>query len=201
MPNKVCKIVDIKSEARFLLVVEKEATYQRLTEGEFAEEWKCIIVTAKGMPDTNTRHLVRLIWSFLHIPVLALVDGDPYGLDIYCQYKYGSVRMAYDSLNLTVPNMKLIGLRPSDFTLCPFNEHSFQSLSQQDRNKIRELLQRPYTDSDDDLRIELNLFQKYRKKVELQAFNVIAIDYLCKEFLPKRIVAGRFLHRGLLGRG
>lgn len=199
IPNKVCKIVDIKSDAKFLLVVEKEATFQTLTEtGNFAQNWNCIIITGKGYPDVNTRHLVRLIWSFLQIPVLALVDGDPFGFDIYCQYKYGSISLAYDSLNLTIPQMRLIGIRPSDFEIVPFNEYSFRILTRNDQNKIREIQQRPYADYDPDLRIELHNFQKYRRKVELQALNVIAMDYLYNEFLPKRIVTGRFLHHDLL---
>ena len=201
VPNKVCKIVEIKSDAKFLLVVEKEATYQTLTEtANFAKDWNCLILTGRGYPDVNTRHLVRLIWSFLRIPVLALVDADPYGFDIYCQYKYGSISMAYDSSNLAVPQMKLIGLRPSDFTVCRFNQSSFCRLTINDQNKIREIQQRPYTEFDEDLSIELLTFEKYQRKLELQALNVISMDFLYKDFLPKRIVTGRFLHYGLVSR-
>lgn len=50
----------------------------------------------------------------LKIPVLALVDSDPYGLKILSVYMKGSMNMSYDSSNLTTPDIKWLGVRPSD---------------------------------------------------------------------------------------
>jgi meiotic recombination protein SPO11 len=50
----------------------------------------------------------------LHIPVLGLVDSDPYGLKILSVYMSGSKNMSYDSASLTTPDIKWLGLRPSD---------------------------------------------------------------------------------------
>lgn len=33
----------------------------------------------KGIPDLNTRLLVKKLWDTFHIPVFTLVDADPYG--------------------------------------------------------------------------------------------------------------------------
>ena len=46
--------------------------------------------------------------------MLALMDSDPYGLKILSVYTSGSHNMAYDSLNLTTPNIHWLGVRPSD---------------------------------------------------------------------------------------
>lgn len=54
------------------------------------------------------------ITSELQIPVLALVDADPYGLKILSVYMSGSKNMSYDSASLTTPDIKWLGLRPSD---------------------------------------------------------------------------------------
>jgi meiotic recombination protein SPO11 len=54
------------------------------------------------------------ITSELHIPVLGLVDSDPYGLKILSVYMSGSKNMSYDSASLTTPDIKWLGLRPSD---------------------------------------------------------------------------------------
>ncbi|XDV45566.1 hypothetical protein PO909_013646 [Leuciscus waleckii] len=35
--------------------------------------------TGKGMPDVNSRLMVRKLWDALHVPVFALVDADPHG--------------------------------------------------------------------------------------------------------------------------
>lgn len=33
----------------------------------------------KGVPDVNSRLMVRKLWDTLHIPIFALVDADPHG--------------------------------------------------------------------------------------------------------------------------
>ena len=45
------KITDIKSDAAFVLLVEKEAAYMRMAEDRFYHKYPCIIITAKGQPD------------------------------------------------------------------------------------------------------------------------------------------------------
>jgi meiotic recombination protein SPO11 len=35
--------------------------------------------------------LVRQLWKFLGVPVLALVDADPHGIEIMCVYRFGSL--------------------------------------------------------------------------------------------------------------
>jgi DNA topoisomerase VI subunit A len=42
---------------RYLLIVEKDAIFQRLAEGGLHNQLPCILVTAKGMPDLATRAL------------------------------------------------------------------------------------------------------------------------------------------------
>lgn len=38
----------------------------------------------KGVPDVNSRLMVRKLWDTLHIPIFALVDADPYGTLLCC---------------------------------------------------------------------------------------------------------------------
>ena len=58
----------------------------RLAEDRFYNNYPCIIVTAKGQPDVATRLFLRKLKATLKIPVLALVDSDPYGLKILSVY-------------------------------------------------------------------------------------------------------------------
>lgn len=51
-------------------------------EDRFYNEYPCIILTAKGQPDVATRLFLRKLRMTLKLPVLALVDSDPYGLKI-----------------------------------------------------------------------------------------------------------------------
>lgn len=45
------------------------------------------------------------------IPILALVDADPYGLDILSVYKYGSRATAHEGDTLTAPRIELLGIK------------------------------------------------------------------------------------------
>ena len=75
-------MTNIASDAKFILLVEKDAAFMRLAEDRFYNTYPCIILTAKGQPDVATRLFLRKLRNALRIPVLALVDSDPYGLKI-----------------------------------------------------------------------------------------------------------------------
>ena len=49
---------------------------------QMCRTYPCIILTAKGQPDVATRLFLRKLKLHLNLPVLALVDSDPYGLRI-----------------------------------------------------------------------------------------------------------------------
>ena len=94
--------------------MEKDAAFQRLAEDRFYNRYPCIIITGKGQPDVATRQFLRKMQQELKLQVLGLVDADPYGLNILSVYMKGSKNMSFDSSNLTTPNIKWLGVRPSD---------------------------------------------------------------------------------------
>lgn len=114
MINNPANIVEIKSDAKFCLVLEKEAVYYELLNSGVHKKFNCIVITGKGVPDISTRYFVNLIWQFLRIPIFCLVDGDPHGIEIMCVYRFGSLSTAYDNQNLACPPMRWLGMFPSD---------------------------------------------------------------------------------------
>jgi len=86
IPPYIEQITDIRSDAEFIILVEKEAAYMRIAEDRFYNKYKCIVITGKGQPDVATRLFLHKIRAQLKIPVLALVDSDPYGLKILSVY-------------------------------------------------------------------------------------------------------------------
>lgn len=54
----------------------------------------------------------RLVWC--SIPFLALVDADPYGIDIMSVFKYGSASMAHEHATSTTPTLRWVGLKSSE---------------------------------------------------------------------------------------
>jgi len=61
IPPYIDKITDIKSDAKFVLLVEKDAAFMRLAEDRFYNTYPCIIITAKGQPDVATRLFLRKV--------------------------------------------------------------------------------------------------------------------------------------------
>ena len=62
--------IRIESDARCILVIEKEGIYTRLSEDKFfLRYFPCILVTGKGFPDIATRRWVRRMQRTLKIPV------------------------------------------------------------------------------------------------------------------------------------
>lgn len=61
---------------------------------------------SKGFPDVNTRLFLRKLTDHLNLPVYALVDADPYGIEIMCVYRYGS--LVRKSTNKLVPTAHLV---------------------------------------------------------------------------------------------
>lgn len=90
IPPNMDKVTNIVSDAKFILLVEKDAAFMRLAEDRFYKTYPCIILTAKGQPDVATRLFLRKLRHTLKIPVLALVDSDPYGLKILSVYMKGA---------------------------------------------------------------------------------------------------------------
>jgi meiotic recombination protein SPO11 len=92
---------------RFIIVVEKDATFQRLLDENFSSVLgPCVIITGKGVPDLNTRQLVHRLWCELAVPVFALVDADPWGVEIMLTYRFGSMAMAWCCEPVAVPAMR-----------------------------------------------------------------------------------------------
>ncbi|KAF5901521.1 meiotic recombination protein SPO11, partial [Clarias magur] len=143
--SSVNGITNIVSSAKFVLVIEKDATFQRLADDDFCTQFNpCIILTGKGVPDVNSRLMVKKLWETLHIPVFALVDADPHGIEIMCIYKYGSVSMAFEAPTLTVSSMLWLGLLPSDIERHGVPKDALIPLTEADERKLKHLKQRPY---------------------------------------------------------
>jgi hypothetical protein len=85
---------DITSNAKVVIVVEKDATFQRLMQEDFLGfvDFDVLLITGKGVPDLSTRKLLyRLANQDLENALfLCLVDGDPYGVAIMLIYKVTS---------------------------------------------------------------------------------------------------------------
>jgi len=91
IPPSVDSLQGLTSEARFILVIEKESSIMRLSDDGFCQKFgPCIVLTAKGSPDIGTRlFAIRLLEEF-NLPIFYLGDWDPFGVEILLTYCCGS---------------------------------------------------------------------------------------------------------------
>ncbi|CAJ1940284.1 unnamed protein product [Cylindrotheca closterium] len=193
IPPYIDKIENIRSDAEFVLLVEKEAAYMRMAEDRFYHKYPCIVITAKGQPDVATRMFLARIYNELQIPVLALVDSDPYGLKILSVYMSGSKNMSYDSASLTTPDIKWLGLRPSDLNKYDLPEQCRLDMTENDIKTGQELMKEEFIQKNPEWMKELEIMVKTKKKAEIQALSSFGFQYVTEEYLPRKLREGDWI--------
>ncbi|ROT39024.1 DNA topoisomerase IV, alpha subunit [Sodiomyces alkalinus F11] len=105
--------------ARWLLVIEKEAVYRRLSAVQYWRNSAAgpgILVTGKGFPDLVTRGFLHLVQSVRpQLPIYCLTDFDPDGVGIMRCYKHGSRSLDHET-HVVVPRLRWLGFKSSDLS-------------------------------------------------------------------------------------
>ena len=154
-----------------VVIIEKETIFFQLVDSKFHETFPVLLVTAKGYPDLNTRKFLCSI-AKIGVVQVALVDLDPFGIDIYLCYKYGSIRSA-NELDCTLPELQHVGICFDDVVgqgvmslLIP--------LTVTDISKIFALQKKNCMQHEKYMKKELDLMLLYSKKAEIEIIGDIA---------------------------
>jgi len=193
IPSNMTKVTSMRSDALFVLLVEKDAAFMRLAEDRFYNRFPCIIITAKGQPDVASRLFLNKLKRELKIPILAVVDSDPYGLKILSVYMQGSKNMAYDSGSLSTPDIKWLGVRPSDLEKFKIPEQCRLDMTEKDLEVGRQLLQEEFITQNPEWVRELNLMIQTKQKAEIQALSSYGFQYLSEVYLPLKLQEGDWI--------
>ncbi|XP_057337715.1 meiotic recombination protein SPO11 [Microplitis mediator] len=183
MSSNMGQLTAIETTAKSIIVVEKEAIFNKLMSEKCPEKLDSILITGKGYPDTATRIFVKILVDKLELPVFVLVDCNPHGFEIMCTYKYGSLNLWWERKELKCLNIKWIGIYPTEIPTFFLKK---LPLTDSDLKKLDALEKRTYlTDNE---RNELTLMKQ--GKVEMEAIatnNVISMDYLTSVYIPMKI--------------
>ncbi|KAK4142312.1 Spo11/DNA topoisomerase VI subunit A [Dichotomopilus funicola] len=102
---------------RWVLVVEKEATFRTLAASRYcvaSQAGHGVLITAKGFPDLATRRFLSFLQRARpNLALHALVDFDPHGVAIMRTYKYGSKRLGHEE-NATSSRLRWLGILSDD---------------------------------------------------------------------------------------
>ncbi|KAF7151930.1 hypothetical protein RHSIM_Rhsim02G0235800 [Rhododendron simsii] len=185
--NLLEKLV-MKTDARYIIVVEKHAIFQRLAEDCIYNQIPSILVTAKGYPDIATRFLLhRISRTFPDLPIFGLVDWNPAGLAILCTFKFGSIGMGLEAYRYAC-NVKWLGVRKDDLELLP--EQSFIPLKPRDLQIAKSLASSEILP--DNYKEELAVMVESGKRAEIEALYFHGYDFLGR-YIAKKIVQANYI--------
>jgi len=168
---------DVDAALYWVLIVEKEAVFQTLCRHKFTRHPSLpghgLIITGKGYPDVATRQLVRTLSDNLPdcIPILALVDGDAYGIDILSVYKFGSISMGHEKEKLASRRIKWLGIRTSELASLGLTKDSLIPITKHDEKKALAMLHRSGVPKK--WRRELQYMLHNRRKAEIEVLSSV----------------------------
>jgi len=176
----------VRSDARCVLVVEKEGVYTRLSEDRFFQQYSCILVCGKGNPDIATRQWVHYLSRELNLPVYGICDCNPYGLSVLHTYHYeenASKKKKPNRRDEKAVHLKWLGLRPSQLNELALPPNVFQQQTDLDEKRLKSFLNENHSfhqQGHSAMRIqELEEMESSGRKVELEALNWLGMDYMC----------------------
>jgi len=178
--------------ADFVLVIEKDAVWQRLNEDKFWKKQNCIILTGKGQPARGARRLINRLHKELKLPIYVLTDADPWGYYIYSVIKQGSINLSFLSDRLGTPAAKFIGLTTMDVSKYNIAKNVTIKLNKGDIKRTTEMLNYTWF-KPKEWQEELHNMLKVGYKLELEALSSKGIKFISQEYLPKKIERKDFL--------
>ncbi|MHA2238978.1 MAG: hypothetical protein ACXAB2_11490 [Candidatus Hodarchaeales archaeon] len=181
------QVENFDSDAEFVLVIEKDAVFQDLAEDKFFNYIPCILVTASGQPDMATRMFIKRLYQNLRIPVLGFLDADPYGLDILRVYSIGSKALSFESIELAVPDIRWLGLLPSDIEEYKIPKSVLIKMTENDIKRADDLLKEDFVKSRPEWEKQIMIMKNTREKAEIQALAAKNWRYMTGTYLPTKI--------------
>jgi DNA topoisomerase-6 subunit A len=175
-----------KSEAEYILLVEKEAVWHRLNEDKFWKKHKCMLITGNGQATRGVRRLMQRMANELKIPLYVLVDNDPWGLYIYSVVKQGSISLAYESMRMAVPKARFLGLRSRDFKKFKLSDDVRIDLDPKDINRAKEMLAYPWFEAKH-WQEEISDLLHAGFKMEIEALSNKDISFVTDVYIPEKI--------------
>lgn len=175
-----------KNEAKYVLLIEKDAVWTRFNEDKFWKREKCIIVQGGGQPPRGVRRLVQRLHTELELPVYVLVDNDPWGFYIYSVVKQGSINLAYESMRMAVPEARFVGLSSFDKGLYQLPQNVAIKMDDGDVARAKQMLAYPWFQAKQ-WQQEIQEMIRSGVKYELEALSRRGISFVTEEYLPRKL--------------
>ena len=179
--------LDIKKcDADFVLLIEKGTQFNRLSEDKFWKKHNCILLTGNGQPPRGVRRLARRLYDEWDLPVLVLVDNDPWGYYIYSVVKQGSINLAFESQRMAIPDCKFVGLSSRDPESYGLPRNVGIKLNEKDVSRAKEIMAYPWFQKKE-WQEEIAFMIKSGLKYELDSLANKDFRFLTTDYLPRKL--------------
>jgi DNA topoisomerase-6 subunit A len=182
-----------KCEARFVLHVEKGTVWNRFNEDRFWEKNNCILTHGAGQPPRGCRRLLQRLNHELKLPIICVLDNDPWGHYIYSVIKQGSISLAFESTRLAIPEAKFLGIRAKDFDECELDDAVKIDLTENDIKRAREIAAYPWFEGHKPWQREIDHLLRNGFKMEVESLITKDISYVTETYVPERLKARDWL--------
>ncbi|MGH7143651.1 MAG: DNA topoisomerase IV subunit A [Planctomycetota bacterium] len=176
-----------KCEAKYILLIEKDAMWRRFNEDKYWKEHNCIIIHGGGQPPRGVRRLLYRMHNELKLPVYVFADNDPWGYYIYSVVKQGSINLAYESQRMAIPDARFLGLSSFDFERFDLGRSACIKLNDEDRKRAKEIAGYPWFSEKKPWQKEIAKMLSNQFKMELEALSGKSLSFVTEEYLPKKI--------------
>jgi DNA topoisomerase-6 subunit A len=182
-----------KCEAKFVLHVEKGTVWNRFNEDRFWEKHNCILTHGGGQPPRGCRRLLQRLNQELKLPVICVLDCDPWGHYIYSVIKQGSISLAFESTRLAIPEAKFLGIRAKDFVQCELDDAVKIDLTENDVKRAKEIAAYPWFEGHKGWQKEIDHLLRNGFKMEVESLITKDISYVSETYVPERLAARDWL--------
>jgi DNA topoisomerase-6 subunit A len=176
-----------KCDADFVLHVEKGTVWNRFNEDRFWEKNNCILTHGAGQPPRGVRRLLQRFNQELKLPIICVLDCDPWGHYIYSVIKQGSISLAFESSRLAIPEARFLGIRAKDYTECELPEAVKIDLTDNDRKRASEIAAYPWFKDNKPWQKEIAKMMSNGFKMEVESLITKDISYVTEEYVPERL--------------
>jgi DNA topoisomerase VI subunit A len=176
-----------KCDAEFVMHVEKGTVWNRFNEDRFWEAQNCILTHGGGQPPRGVRRLLQRFNQELKLPIICLLDCDPWGHYIFSVIKQGSISLAFESSRLAIPEARFLGIRAKDYTECELPETVKIDLNDNDKKRASEIAAYPWFKDNKHWQKEIARMVSNGFKMEVESLIQKDISYVTEEYVPERL--------------
>lgn len=176
----------VKSSAKYVIFVEKEAMFSRFNEDRFWKKHECILMTSNGQATRGARRLLQRMATELKLPVYVLVDNDPWGLYIYSVLKQGSISLAYESMRLAVPQVRFLGMSAGDYEKYKLPLAVRIKLNDKDVERAKQMKNYQWF-ADKKWQKEIQGILDHGFKMEVDSFLTKSVSFITEDYIPKKL--------------